>query len=77
MSQIRSYEDSDGQCYADGLFGCDAMSAYEVTCGTYRCPFYKPIGCEDWVKLESKDHVTLYPPEEYFKTRTEETEACQ
>lgn len=35
----------------------------DVVC-TYDCPFYKPQGCEDWIKLEKGEEIWLIPPEE-------------
>jgi len=29
------------------------------------CRFYKPAGCEDWVRAERNGKVLLIPPEEY------------
>ena len=29
------------------------------------CKFYKPAGCEDWVRAERNGKVLLIPPEEY------------
>lgn len=36
------------------------------TCGA-RCPFYKPVGCENWIKRETEKEIWLIPPEEYAK----------
>lgn len=36
-----------------------------IKCGTKKCPFYKPQGCSDWVRLEEGDEVYVIPPEEY------------
>lgn len=34
------------------------------------CNFYKPAGCEDWVRAERKGKVLLIPPEEYGNENT-------
>ena len=44
--------------------GCKVMKAKHPKCGTYKCPFYKPDGFEDWVRFEDKQGVNLIPPEE-------------
>jgi len=31
-----------------------------------KCPFYKPKGCEDWIRVERDGQVWLVPPEEYY-----------
>lgn len=37
----------------------------QTDCGI-ECPFYKPQGCEDWVKREEGAEIWLIPPEEYY-----------
>lgn len=64
----RKYNDTDGMCVSKNVNGneCDAMESFRaIDCGTYKCPFYKPIGCKDWVKIENEGGVELYTPEEY------------
>ena len=58
------------KCFADLYGGC-AILTDNSRCG-YRCPFYKPIGCEDWVRLETKNEIFLIPPEELTKERKNE-----
>ena len=61
----REYGDRDGTCFAASVFNeCMLMGEYDENCGSYKCPFYKPFGCKDWVKLEDEDGVSLYAPEE-------------
>ena len=62
----RRYSDKDGKCFADSVGGCEAMREYQKTCGSYLCPFYKPKGFQDWIKIEKVDEVVLYAPEEYY-----------
>ena len=50
------------KCFAELYGGC-AILTDNSRCG-YRCPFYKPTGCEDWVRLETKNEIFLIPPEE-------------
>lgn len=45
--------------------GCSSMTGVHKDCGTYRCPFYKPQDCGDWIRVEDKDGISLIPPEEY------------
>ncbi len=61
----REYGDRDGACFAASVFNeCMLMGEYDKNCGSYKCPFYKPFGCKDWVKLEDENGVSLYAPEE-------------
>lgn len=50
-------------CFAKLEIGCLITTAW-AEC---KCPFYKPKGCEDWVRRETDGRVWLIPPEEYFK----------
>lgn len=61
----REYSDTDGACFAQSVFDeCKIMDSYDDNCNTYNCPFYKPEGCKDWIKIETEDGVCLYAPEE-------------
>ena len=52
--------DCDEKCFALGKFNeCKALVRREKDCGS-ACPFYKPKGCKDWIRLNDK----LYEPEE-------------
>lgn len=72
----REYSDGDGTCFAASVFNeCMLMGGYDEYCGSYKCPFYKPFGCKDWIKIEDRDGVSLYPPEDvdfHGKEKTEE-----
>ncbi len=48
---------------------CAALTEADKNCGSYRCPFYKPNGCKDWIRIEDKDGYNLIPPEEYYEAR--------
>jgi len=68
---IRKVTDADGECFAltpQYDFGnrCKAMAEGKESdkCGTYECPFYKPYGCEDWVRIEKDGEIIMYTPEE-------------
>jgi hypothetical protein len=55
-------------CFALGFRGmCGALSVKNENCGTVKCPFYKPIGCKDWIRVEDCQGVHLVPPEEWRK----------
>lgn len=57
-------------CYAEMQGGgCRALSAKNNNCRTWRCPFYKPKLCKEWVRIEDRQGVNLVPPEEYLKYR--------
>lgn len=61
---IRQYDDSDGKCFARLSCGCSILSEQLPACGTYRCKWYKPSDCKDWVRLDSPNEVRLIPIEE-------------
>jgi hypothetical protein len=46
---------------------CGILRKKEEACGTAKCPFYKPVGCEDWVRVEDGQGKNLVPPEEWRK----------
>lgn len=50
-------------------YDCRVLKGGDVNCGTYKCPFYKPIGCKDWVRIEDRQGVNLIPPEEAYGKR--------
>lgn len=50
------------KCFALTERGCVCLDD-DSQCGKC-CPFYKPAGCEDWVKVEIDGEVWLIPPEE-------------
>ena len=52
------------KCFGDLNGGCKALTSDCI--GRDNCPFYKPEGCEDWVRVEIKGEVWLVPPEEYY-----------
>lgn len=51
------------------VVNCSALTTVDKNCGSYRCPFYKPDGCKDWVRIEDEDGCSLIPPEEYYEER--------
>ena len=58
------------KCFALMQTGCQVLSELQPTCAP-RCPFYKPVGCEDWIRRERGEEIWLIPPEEYFVGRAE------
>ena len=71
---VRTKSQSDGECYGktprwafDNC--CQAMADGHESdeCGTYGCPFYKPRGCEDWVRIDHGEVIHLYEPEELME----------
>lgn len=64
--QIRHKYESDGRCVSKIAGGCLAMGGKcAKDCGTYKCVFYKPEGCQDWYRDETPSGlVRLFPPEE-------------
>lgn len=58
------------KCFAyQVVFGnivCAVLRKADENCGSYKCPFYKPQGCEEWIRIEDGDGINLIPPEEYY-----------
>lgn len=54
------------RCFAEIQGGCSVLQG-EIKCGV-QCKFYKPKGCEDWVRREKDDEIWLIPPEEYERS---------
>ena len=48
------------KCYADTMGTCCLLIEMPSECNA-ECPFYKPRGCKDWVRVGT----ALYTPEEY------------
>ena len=48
------------KCFAD-IGGCTVL----VKASCKGCNFYKPVECEDWIKVEEDGRVYIMPPEEY------------
>lgn len=57
--------DCEERCFALWAGGCSILTSKTKEDCTARCPFYKPQGCEDWIRREDKDEIWLIPPEEY------------
>lgn len=56
-------KDVKDKCFAKTDKGvCEAL--WEDSPCTFECPFYKPTGCEDWIRLEKGAEKWLIPPEE-------------
>lgn len=62
--------ESDGSCFAYKANAltksnyCECLDGIHKRCGTYGCPFYKPIDCEDWIRIDRRNMVFMIPPEE-------------
>lgn len=60
---------SKEKCFAyrktDKKVKCSALRGLQPNCSN-KCRFYKPSGCEDWVRREIGEKIWLIPPEEYF-----------
>lgn len=53
------------QCFARTRFGnCKILVIPARKC-CYKCKFYKPIECQDWIRIDDDDGINLIPPEEY------------
>ena len=64
MIDITNRED---RCFAMALKQCTILT--ETNCAD--CRFYKPIHCEDWIRLDLHDRIVLVEPEEYEKLKGE------
>lgn len=68
-NSIRLEETRQPCCHFSAAVECSAMTTADERCGSYRCPFYKPEGCRDWVRIEDNDGINLMPPEEYYTAK--------
>ena len=57
--------ESTDKCFAIWAGVCSILTDKIKDDCTPQCPFYKPQGCEDWVRRKVKEKVWLIPPEEY------------
>ena len=56
---------TDEPCFARTRLGsCKLLVFMAKECG-YKCPFYKPDGCRDWIRIDDKQGSNLIPPEEF------------
>jgi len=53
------------KCCNEKHGGCRTLISKDKNCRTYKCPFYKPEGCKDWIRIDEKGESNLIPPEEY------------
>ncbi len=51
-----------------GTNGCRLLHKMSKSCN-YKCPFYKPKDCKDWIRVEDSQGICVVPPEEYYKYR--------
>lgn len=57
--------DRKERCFALTLKQCTILTATECE----QCKFYKPKGCEDWVRLNIQDRIIMVEPEEYERLK--------
>ena len=56
------------KCFADSLGECRVLSStISLECNA-SCPFYKPKGCEQWIRINTKSRAWIMPPEEYERS---------
>ena len=54
-------------CFAITPFkSCRVFGQLRKECGTYKCSFYKPKGCKDWIRITDRTGTNLIPPEDVF-----------
>lgn len=51
-------------CFAQLATGCKILTTDCI--GKGECPFYKPKGCKDWIKIEHRGETWILTPEEYY-----------
>lgn len=57
-------------CFALAYDGdCRVLIVPHRKCCSADCPFYKPKGCADWIRIEDRQGINLIPPEEAFEKR--------
>ena len=63
--------DMKDRCFAETEDGssCLVLSAKTACCGTCECPFYKPKGCDDWIRTQDGSVAIITPPEDYYRRR--------
>ncbi len=61
----------DEKCFARLKSGCSVLSRSDIEC-TPQCKFYKPVGCEDWIRREVNGEIWVIPPEEYERSKRNE-----
>ena len=57
-------EECIDRCFLDKAGKCTVLKEMADECN-YTCPFYKPKGCGDWVRMKHHGHEVICPPEEY------------
>jgi len=57
--------DSKEKCFALWASTCSILTDRTKEDCSAQCRFYKPQGCEDWVRRERRGQVWIIPPEEY------------
>ena len=54
-------------CFAKATHNmCRVFGMPREDCNSYKCSFYKPQGCKDWVRIEDRTGINLIPPEEAY-----------
>lgn len=62
--QIRLKYEDDGDCCMYRHGECIALNQLDEDCGTYKCVFYKPVGFENYRRIDGCSMVCLYPLDE-------------
>ena len=68
MVEITTLEE---KCFARLQRGCSVLSRSDPECSP-QCSFYKPAGCEDWIRKEKNGEIWIIPPEEYERSKRHE-----
>lgn len=54
------------RCWALLAEGCSVLTKISKGCGSCACPFYKPMDCGDWIRVEDEEGISIVPQEEYY-----------
>ena len=57
-------QDCIDKCYAEISHDCSLLVETAEQCN-YKCAFYKPSGCKDWIRMMHNGRAVICPPEEY------------
>lgn len=52
--------------YDNKLRDCIALKEVHPECGTTRCPFFKPQGCKDYIRVEKRGEIIFCKGKEIY-----------
>lgn len=69
-------DDCKDKCFADIAGQCIILAEPATVCNA-QCPFYKPRGCGDWVRIITDERAVIIPPEENKRRYEEYEQECK